>query len=75
MDPDEILAKIQDISRYTPAATHVGDAFREMAHLFNQLDDWIQMGGELPGKWRKGSVTGHNEDRGPVGRRQEASWD
>jgi len=61
-DPDRMLAGVNEISRNTPNVPHVGDALRELAHKFNQLDDWIQGGGELPAKWKDRNVPRHNID-------------
>jgi hypothetical protein len=62
VDPDKLLREISAISRNTPNVPHVGDALREMAHKFNQLDDWLTGGRELPAQWRKRDVPGHDPD-------------
>lgn len=62
MDPDAMLDGINEISRNTTDVPHVGNALRELAHKFNQLNDWLTMGGELPRQWRDRGVTRHDQD-------------
>lgn len=61
MNPDDLLASIRALARI-PSAQQPGD-WAALATRFNQLDDWLSMGGSVPASWQTDSWKPYAGDR------------